>query len=119
MSFRKIYEGRNEETLGISKKTTILIERLLKKTFEGEFRWRKLIEKLEEKFENFFQESFCLLDKTNKGFIVIDDLRVFFNTWELFPTIQETEMIFSRFDLFNEGIISMKDFMKNLGNWHE
>lgn len=114
MSFRKIYEGRTEEPVRISKKPINLIENLLVKTLEGENIWRKLIKKLKERFVDFFQDSFALLDTCQKNFIVIDDLKSFLNSWELFPTIQETEMLFLRLDLYNEGIISFKDYIKNL-----
>lgn len=114
LSFRKIYEGRTEEPVRISKKTINLIKNLLFKTLEGENRWRKLIKKLKELFPDFFQESFALLDARQKNFIVIDDLKNFLNSWELFPTAQETEMLFLRLDLYNEGIISYKDYIKNL-----
>ena len=90
----------------------MIIERLLERVLEGENRWRVLLDKLKSKFERFTEKSFNFLDQNKKGFFTIEDLRGFLNLWELFPTSQEMEIIFSRLDPNNEGIISPKDYTR-------
>jgi len=116
ISFKKLYEERDEINQGISNKSTLIIERLMKKTLEGENRWRLILEKLKSKFEKFIEKSFGLLDQNCKGFLTIDDMRTFLNSMELFPTSQEMEILYSRLDPYNEGIISLKDYARVIEN---
>ena len=89
-----------------------IIEKLMERVLEGENRWRILLDKLKSKFDKFTEKSFGFLDPNKKGFLTIEDLRGFLNSWELFPTAQEMEILFSRLDPYNEGIISPKDYTR-------
>ena len=88
----------------------------MKKSVEGENRWRTSIEKLKGRFECFAEKSFEIIDKNNKGFMVVEDLRGFLNSWEFFPTIQEMDLLYLRLDRYNEGIISFRDYVQILDN---
>lgn len=93
-----------------------LVERLMKKTMEGEERWRGLLEKLKARFEGFVEKSYNLLDTSGKGFVDIEDLRNFLNFWEQFPTNNELELLYSRLDRYNELIVAKCDYLQFLEN---
>jgi len=111
-----LLQERSDENKAISYKSIEIIEKLMKKSFEGDKRWRISIDKIKGKFEFFAEKSFKIIDKNNKGFIVIDDMRGFLNSWEFFPTIQEMDLLYSRLDRYNEGIISLRDYVLILDN---
>ena len=115
-SFNKLFEERNNENKLISTKSIEIIEKLMNKTLEGEKRWRLVSEKLKAKFDYFIEGSYKILDSNNKGFLIIDDLKSFLNTWELFPTNQDLGLLYSRFDRYNEGIVSLRDYLKLMDN---
>ena len=50
------------------------------------------------------QEIFRLMEKDKQGFITLFDLKIGFNQFELYPTNNELELIFQRYQTINQNL---------------
>ena len=57
-------------------------------------------------------DAFRLFELDGRGYLSENDLKYGLNTLEIFPTDAEINLLFKRFDLRNEGIVSFEDFFE-------
>ena len=60
------------------------------------------------------KDAYKSLDKKQKGFIVLDDLRAFLTDRYIFCTDDEIQYLFDRMDVLKCGQISLNEFMREL-----